>query len=153
MELQNYINNEHSSSYKCKYCGEMFSVSWKMEAHVKLHENVSEYNCSICEKQFYVKWRLNKHTESHSIETKFCHYFNNQKLCPNENIGCKSKHEVSPPCKFRSMCNFDLCQYSHNSNEEISARNSSLETDVDYAIDTIESDNEDIDWVNIWKLK
>ena len=44
---------------------------------------------------------------------KFCHYFNNGKVCPYDDIGCKFKHKDSDKCKYDKYCNFKLCQYKH----------------------------------------
>ena len=43
---------------------------------------------------------------------KYCHYFNNQKSCPFELLGCKFKHEESPTCKFQNRFN-SLCPFRH----------------------------------------
>ena len=43
---------------------------------------------------------------------RFCHYYNNQKNCPYEDIGCKFKHEWAPDCKFLTCKNI-LCQFKH----------------------------------------
>ena len=88
---------------------------------------------------------VKKHTESHSVKTKYCHYFNNNLPCPYENIGCKFKHEVSPQCKFESLCNSNLCQFRHSALKAFSFRNDSTETD-DFASDVDGSENENSDW-------
>ena len=56
---------------------------------------------------------MNKHMESHNEETKFCHYYNNGKICPYEEIGCKFKHKESTDCRFDRSCRFALCQFKH----------------------------------------
>ena len=57
---------------------------------------VETYNCTLCDKTFHRKWRLAKHELAHnSLNVKFCHYFNNGKDCPYEEIGCMFKHEPS----------------------------------------------------------
>ena len=43
----------------------------------------------------------------------FCHYFNNQKKCPFEEIGCMFLHADSEDCKFQNTCNKNLCQFKH----------------------------------------
>ena len=52
-------------------------------------------------------------TISKTLYRIYCHYFNNDKECPFEEIGCKFKHNISPPCKSEG-CNNLLCQYRHS---------------------------------------
>ena len=52
---------------------------------------------------------------SHETE-RYCHYYNNGKICPFEEIGCKFRHEHSPACTFKK-CSNSLCQYRHDTNE------------------------------------
>ena len=51
--------------------------------------------------------------EVHSADSKFCHYFNNEKPCPYEEFGCKFKHEKSSTCSYGQRCNNTLCQFQH----------------------------------------
>ena len=60
-----------------------------------------------------MKWRREKHTRDHGEDIKFCHYFNNDKPCPYDKIGCKFKHEISPECRYNLKCTFKLCQFTH----------------------------------------
>ena len=50
--------------------------------------------------------------------TKYCYYYNNDKFCPYDELGCKFRHEVSIPCKFRECKNI-LCQFRHNVDKAI----------------------------------
>ena len=60
------------------------------------HKRSKQFECEQCDKTFALKWRLKKHLEVHSQEiTKFFHYFNNEKYCPYERIGCKFLHQNS----------------------------------------------------------
>ena len=45
---------------------------------------------------------------------KKCHCFNNSKICPFEDIGCKFAHEDSEKCYFFDRCRNQLCQFKHN---------------------------------------
>ena len=49
----------------------------------------------------------------HTDDAKFCHFYNNKKKCPFEDIGCVFLHEVAVICKFNPCLN-KLCQYKHD---------------------------------------
>ena len=131
--VNNSQNNKHSPTFKCKLCDQTFSKSFKMEEHLKTHTNADVVNCSICDKEFVVKWRLDKHFKTHSENNKYCHYFNNGKSCPYENIGCKFKHEDAPLCRYLSRCRLKVCQFQHSIVEDM----------VEEVIGS-DSDNEDV---------
>ena len=95
----------------CKICGETFRQNYELETHMMIHGEAETFNCNICGKVFHLKWRLKKHMSVH-LTSKYCHYFNNQKECPFEAIGCKFRHEQSPICKFKNCLN-PLCQFKH----------------------------------------
>ena len=82
--------------------------------HLVNHVETRQFKCDICEVEFYTGWRLDKHQKSHEDQNqKFCHYFNNGKSCPYEDLGCKFKHKVSKECPFQDKCYRKLCQYKH----------------------------------------
>ena len=83
----------------------------ELETHLKTHTEVQTFPWDICGKRFVLKWRLKKHISGH-YRKRYCHFFNNGKACPYEDIGCKFQHQVSPICKVQS-CNITLCQYRH----------------------------------------
>ena len=56
---------------------------------------------------------MEKHTSDHRVDIKFCHYYNNDKPCPYDKVGCKFKHENAPECRFNLRCTFKLCQFTH----------------------------------------
>ena len=88
----------------------------ELEVHIKNQHEVKEYTCDFCDKTFVLQWRLLKHQENHTNPTwKKCHYFNNEKDCPYEEIGCMFAHEASEICKFGQMCSNKLCSYQHTS--------------------------------------
>ena len=61
-----------------------------------------------------LKWRLKKHTDGHNNKSqKYCHYYNNDKSCPYEEIGCKFLHQISEKCVFGRKCKHKLCQFKH----------------------------------------
>ena len=60
-----------------------------------------------CVMNFMLKWRLKKYMSLHNNvhrNIQFCHYFNDSKSCPFENLGCILKHEIAPLCKFGEKC-------------------------------------------------
>ena len=111
--LKEQTKARHSKTYECEFCDETFTESWKMEEHLEHHGNERPFKCSICDKGFYRKWRMEKHTSDHRVDIKFCHYYNNDKPCPYDKVGCKFKHENAPECRFNLKCTFKLCQFTH----------------------------------------
>ena len=53
-----------------------------------------------------------KHGEMHTETKKCCHFFNNDKTCPYEAIGCMFHHSQAGACK-QSICTNNLCQFEH----------------------------------------
>ena len=117
-DLRDHIQRSHERKYDCKVCEKSFSESWKLELHSKTHEENVPFKCNICEKQFHFKWRLNKHVVSHDKNAKFCHFFNNGKKCPFEEIGCKFKHILANKCKYDGNCYIKLCQFQHSASKD-----------------------------------
>ena len=80
--------------------------------------DVERFKCEICEKVFQVRWRLERHVEAHANQdAKFCHYYNNSKHCPYEDIGCMFQHEDSQQCYFGKSCTNKLCQFKHQTSQ------------------------------------
>ena len=109
---------------------------------MKFHEEMTTFLCDICKKQFHLRWRLNKHRASHDEQSKFCHYYNNDKNCPFEVLGCKFKHEPSDRCKFDKRCLFKLCQFQHSKRKQANILNENNDTNDQ---NEKELDNEEID--------
>ena len=118
VNLKEHIQKIHPKVYKCNECNKTFSDSWRMEEHMKTHESVKSFKCNVCDKEFYVRWRLEKHIAGHNEMGKFCHYFNNEKFCPYDKIGCKFKHEDAGKCDYDINCKFKLCQFKHSPKAE-----------------------------------
>ena len=118
--LKLHIKAMHVKSFKCTTCDKTFVNMWTLENHLhKEHKTGKEFKCGICDKDFLLKWRLNQHVRGHSdIKQKSCHYFNNGKLCPFEEYGCKFRHAISSFCNFGKCCKNHLCQYRHDSLDE-----------------------------------
>ena len=105
---------------KCKVCEEAFTKNSDLELHLKnVHEEKENHECDKCGKTFVLKWRLKKHMGIHdSPELKGCHYFNNNKKCPYESIGCMFSHQFSGLCKYEKLCKNELCSFQHEIESE-----------------------------------
>ena len=110
-----------AKSIRCNHCGEIFKENWLLEVHMKSHADAETFECELCSKTFQSKWRLGKHRDIHSNpETKKCHYFNNEKTCPFEEIGCKFLHEDSEMCPLENRCKHKLCPLKHKQSQALS---------------------------------
>ena len=87
------------SQAKCTQCEKTFSKNCELERHIIDHHDYKPFDCEKCGKTFVLRWRLRKHLSGHETQT-LCHYFNNDKECPFEKIGCKFRHELSPSCNL-----------------------------------------------------
>ena len=69
----------------------------------------------LCDKSFLLQWRLRKHKKGHEQKNvKFCHFFNNNKICKFEEISrCIFRHEHAPPYHNSDSCKIYKCQFSH----------------------------------------
>ena len=112
-ELTTHIYENHPKQLKCDMCEYACSEWYEMEKHMlAMHSVNKNFKCNRCEKSFVTEWRLKKHMQMHDKQTKFCHYFNNGKPCPYEDIGCMYKHALPGKCKS-SVCENYLCQFEH----------------------------------------
>ena len=119
-KLKEHFKNSHKRELKCAQCEKTFEEHWKFEKHLKEHGKSKEFKCESCDGTFYTEWRLKMHTKSHEDgDIKFCHYFNNFKVCPYEELGCMFKHAESMNCKYRDRCNNRLCQFRHQNSFEV----------------------------------
>ena len=115
-KLRKHLIEKHPRKIECKSCDAIFAQNFELEVHMKTeHKQTPEYNCEVCNKKFILRWRLEKHRNNHADhDKKKCHYFNNYKSCPFEQIGCMFAHEVSGMCKFDRICLNRLCSYQHS---------------------------------------
>ena len=51
------------------------------------------------------------------LNIRLCHYYNNMKVCPFEEIGCMFRHAKSNKCWVKEFCKNKLCQYAHDIHE------------------------------------
>ena len=99
--------------HKCYLCEIIFEKNCDLELHLaESHEEEKTFKCNDCEKWFYLEWRCKQHMKIHTSEVKYCYFFNNDKNCPYEEIGCMFLHESAEMCTF-SPCRNNLCQYKH----------------------------------------
>jgi chromosome segregation ATPase len=108
---------EHDEKIQCNVCELAFDIHIDFEVHLKTHEKAKTFKCDICNQEFYLNWRLRKHKEGHEKSLKYCHYFNNDLICPYEDNGCKFAHKVSPVCRFNLKCTNKLCPFRHTNKE------------------------------------
>ena len=83
---------------KCEMSDERFVKRWELECHMKSnHEECEKFECKECKKEFVTKWRLKKHEVIHTGKVKKqCYYFNNNVICPFDDLGCKFIHSIDP---------------------------------------------------------
>ena len=99
-ELKAHIKDVHNQKIHCMECGKSFEKNCELEKHLNEHTKPKQFKCETCGKEFHKNWRMKKHQDSHGQNQRFCHFFNNGKVCPYEEIGCMFAHEVSPRCIF-----------------------------------------------------
>ena len=118
-ELHNSEN--HVQRVKCKICDDIFDKNCELEMHIKTqHDSVEKFECDQCGKRFVLGWRLKKHQWIHKGQNiKRCHYFNNKKTCPYEEIGCMFEHSFSGNCRYGSKCDKTMCSFQHNMRAEL----------------------------------
>lgn len=117
-DIKMHSKRVHLPEIKCKLCENIFERYCDLEVHIKAnHEANRKYECETCGKTFALRWRLRKHLANHtSLTTKKCHYFNNKKSCPFEEIGCMFEHILSEMCTYGKSCSNKLCSYQHEVN-------------------------------------
>ena len=115
-KLKKHLKEMHPKRIACSKCDKEFVKNSDLETHViNEHAIIKKYKCDLCEKMFVLEWRLLKHRTNHMNQNrKRCHYFNNGKQCPYDEIGCMFAHEMSKMCIFDKMCNNKLCSYQHS---------------------------------------
>ena len=113
--LRKHVKQDHPKTFKCETCDALFTESWQLETHLESHTiKAKENKCDICGKEFFLKWRFKQHMNVHqNPNIKPCHYFNNNKACPFEPIGCKFKHVEAIQCKNKTTCKNKLCPLQH----------------------------------------
>lgn len=139
-KLKNHVQEKHPTKVDCDVCKNSFTKNSDLESHMKrVHQEAGKFECDLCDKKFILKWRLKKHIINHSATNlKGCHYYNNQKTCPFEELGCMFAHTMSGMCKFMNNCKNKLCSFQH---EEYESESDNMEVEVKETSE--ESEDED----------
>ena len=133
-DLRTHKEAKHVSNlgtFQCELCDQWFDLDWKYNAHMKNHK---QHQCNYCEKSFKRELYKTRHiTAVHEDLKIFCHYFNNNKICPFNNQ-CIFLHEPSTDCKYGSKCERINCMYKHdkpeNDNDDISEQHDILDNAI-----------------------
>ena len=113
--MKNHVEENHKRLRKCTKCDSQFVKMNELELHIQnVHQEEEKFKCTQCKNEFFTKWRLAKHAKMHQTNVKKCHFFNNNKECPYEKLGCMFEHTKSQKCKFEETCTRKLCQYVHS---------------------------------------
>ena len=102
-------------NYKCPHCDDKFVSNTNMEKHIEIVHGNQSFKYTKYDATFVSEWRSKKHGGTHIQNTNIrnCHYFNSNKPCPFEKLGCKFNHKISSPCKFGYRCTANMCQFKH----------------------------------------
>ena len=135
------LSDNYPNVMDCKLCEMTFDRFVDLENHIRTcHANHQVFHCDKCEKGFVLKWRLKKHMRLHTENNvTYCHYFNNDRNCPFEDLGCKFLHKETKNCPFKSNCTRRLCPYRHEVTRNTKDDNNESDENVEMS-DIIESD-------------
>ena len=116
--LKKHVKVCHPTQVACHTCSARFNKNSDLEIHLEEYHKISkQFQCDQCDKTFALKWRFAKHMQGHANkDIKYCHFFNNQKTCPFEKIGCMFLHQHADICIFGVKCKNKLCQFKHIDN-------------------------------------
>lgn len=65
-------NCKSEASFRCDYCGKLFTRNWYLKQHIKLHSNQKPFSCIHCDKRFLNSSNLKQHLKTHSVEYRCC---------------------------------------------------------------------------------
>ena len=120
LEVRNHVKKDHPKTISCDCCDSSFHESWEYEVHLESNSKAKDKKCDVCGKEFFLEWRFKQHMNvHHNPYVKSCHYYNNNKVCPFEPVGCKFKHVKSKQCKNQTNCKNKLCPLQHLATQNI----------------------------------
>ena len=121
------VNGEVLLQFECDECGKCVNEKWKLIAHKKKHKS---FKCDKCSKVFKFNETRVKHMQIvHENVKLYCHYFNNDTVCPYKEE-CIFLHEDSEYCRYELSCERKLCMFKHCVNAENSDdENDEVETE------------------------
>ncbi|XP_063155098.1 zinc finger protein 516 [Candoia aspera] len=62
---ENCKTESNAGEFPCEVCGQAFSQTWFLKAHMKKHRGSFDHGCHICGRKFKEPWFLKNHMKSH----------------------------------------------------------------------------------------
>ncbi|XP_042318385.1 zinc finger protein 516 isoform X2 [Sceloporus undulatus] len=62
---ENGKSESSAGEFPCEVCGQAFSQTWFLKAHMKKHRGSFDHGCHICGRKFKEPWFLKNHMKSH----------------------------------------------------------------------------------------
>ncbi|XP_066482214.1 zinc finger protein 516 isoform X2 [Tiliqua scincoides] len=62
---ENCKSESSAGEFPCEVCGQAFSQTWFLKAHMKKHRGSFDHGCHICGRRFKEPWFLKNHMKSH----------------------------------------------------------------------------------------
>ncbi|KAJ6664437.1 hypothetical protein lerEdw1_007094 [Lerista edwardsae] len=63
--MENCKSETSAGEFPCEVCGQAFSQTWFLKAHMKKHRGSFDHGCHICGRRFKEPWFLKNHMKSH----------------------------------------------------------------------------------------
>ncbi|NXC14268.1 ZN516 protein, partial [Corythaeola cristata] len=67
--VENCKSELSAGEFPCEVCGQAFSQTWFLKAHMKKHRGSFDHGCHICGRRFKEPWFLKNHMKSHGPKT------------------------------------------------------------------------------------
>uniref|UniRef100_A0A8D0G6J3 Zinc finger protein 516 n=1 Tax=Sphenodon punctatus TaxID=8508 RepID=A0A8D0G6J3_SPHPU len=67
--VENGKSELSAGEFPCEVCGQAFSQTWFLKAHMKKHRGSFDHGCHICGRRFKEPWFLKNHMKSHGPKT------------------------------------------------------------------------------------
>ncbi|XP_008106956.2 zinc finger protein 516 isoform X1 [Anolis carolinensis] len=65
VHAENGKSESSAGEFPCEVCGQAFSQTWFLKAHMKKHRGSFDHGCHICGRKFKEPWFLKNHMKSH----------------------------------------------------------------------------------------